>query len=760
MSDGESPDEQQGDGYSSSAIRELISEAERLHQEINLLIEADTFGSVSEMNILENQLVPKTEEILSLLLKMAHRVETFKEPETEDLKHSAIVAINDILNIVLEFEDFFHTDESAKEWSEQISSLRSNLNREVNLDDAFGMDPFYGLDGASKLRTLRYNGSMFGVSLPPAEIFLELLTSEALVFLRGMLQCLFQYQITDAYSYPEGFIGGEISVENIGDFANLLLDRSSVLTMESFEVKENESDRINNMLSQLNFVLVSVADVIQNLKVGKGRYTPTLSEVNSHAIVNEYKPHRPYQNLEMWPAKRKRYSSLRELDIKNWLGMEYHSERVQTSVEGHRIVYRDFLDFIQGLGFEHKKVTAYDDNKRVEPQLTTFEWGGVKRKYREHASIYFYNKHCPISHRELRLSVDSDNERERITINIGVESFRFDAEHDDLPEDATLMKMRDLVETYSTSLLEQFVEHQKEHGLLKNAKFNAYTQELKLKGRTFDDLIISPAKKELIDDNIFALLRHAEVITRRGVDTNRGIMLAGPPGVGKSLTVDAIVNEANCTVLYADFNMLHKIMDEIFIIARKYAPTILILEDIDALGITGQRGMFGSGAGLSNLLNNMDGITSNNGVITVATSNHPEQLDWALIARPGRFDVRMDYSYPDHELLHGILALKLKTYPTAGRLDLDKIVKRMPLGFTGSHIQDIVNQSNYIAINQAKGDIEEAKISQAHLETAFERGLYNFNKFLSERPHVKLTGTPNANEVLKRSHDAGDHQFG
>ena len=120
----------------------------------------------------------------------------------------------------------------------------------------------------------------------------------------------------------------------------------------------------------------------------------------------------------------------------------------------------------------------------------------------------------------------------------------------------------------------------------------------------------------------------------------------------------------------------------------------------------------------------------------------------------------MDYSYPDHELLHGILALKLKMYPTTGRLELDKIVKRMPLGFTGSHIQDIVNQSNYIAINQANGDIEEAKISQAHLETAFERGLYNFNKFLSERPHVKLTGAPNANDVLKRSHDAGDHQFG
>ena len=106
---------------------------------------------------------------------------------------------------------------------------------------------------------------------------------------------------------------------------------------------------------------------------------------------------------------------------------------------------------------------------------------------------------------------------------------------------------------------------------------------------------------------------------------------------------------------------------------------------------------------------------------------------------------------PKLDVRNSIQALKLKTYPT-NRLDLDKIVKRMP--FTGSHIQDIVNQSNYIAINQAKGDIEEAKISQAHLETAFERGLYNFNKFLSERPHVKLTGCSSVPMICI------DHQFG
>ncbi len=247
----------------------------------------------------------------------------------------------------------------------------------------------------------------------------------------------------------------------MSDFADLLLKRSSVLTMHPFHIQESDSDNINNLLTQLNFVLKCVADVIKNLKVGKGPYATVLSNTNSHAIVNEYKPHRPYENLEMWPAKRDEHYSLRELDIRNWVGKEYHSERVQTSVESHPIVYRDFIDFIQGLGFEHKKVTSYNDDKRVEPQLTTFEWGGMKRKYREDASIYFYNKHCPISDRELRLSVDSDSYFKTITMNIGVESFRPDVVDEELNESTILMKMRDRVEVYSTSLLERFIEHQK-----------------------------------------------------------------------------------------------------------------------------------------------------------------------------------------------------------------------------------------------------------------------------------------------------------
>lgn len=215
----------------------------------------------------------------------------------------------------------------------------------------------------------------------------------------------------------------------------------------------------------------------------------------------------------------------------------------------------------------------------------------------------------------------------------------------------------------------------------------------------------------------------------RGVQTNRGIILAGPPGVGKSMTIDSIISKADCTVIYADFISLHKRMEEIFQIARKYSPTILILEDIDALGITAQRDTVNAGGGMSTLLNCMDGIESNDGVITVATSNHPEHLDWALVNRPGRFDIRIDYFYPDNKVLQEILKIKLTPHSCAKNLDLKSIAKEMPFGFTGSHIQDIVNQANYIVTkNKSKNEI-----TQKSLQNAFERTLYNFNKFLEER---------------------------
>ena len=649
---------------------------------------------------------------------------------------------------------FTYEKESDQDWKKTIGIVYGDRYRSTEtIQEALSIKPFQASYWAqTKLQEMNSNDTEKD-QLPSQHLFLEAQLLNSISHLHGILQSILFYNLTKHNIDPEKFLQPTKGIEDVHEFGELLLERTHLLSSRPFDVPEEKSGELNDLLSELIFTQKTVLDMFENIKIGSGPYEPDLSNPEHHMVTNKKEPRIPYANLPMWPIKWQRWESLKELDIKNWLGSSYHAEQVDCGEESHRIVYRDFIDFVQSLGFVHKKVTAYDNEKRLQPQLTTFEWGGKKKKYRTDASIYFHNQCCSISNREMRISVDSSARYKSITVNVGLDFCKPNEDTAEISEEEIPMVTRELTEKYCAQLLDQFETYQKENGLLKNAKFNAHSMELKLKGRTFDDLLLSPSKKQLLDDNIFALLRHADTITARGVETNRGIMLAGPPGVGKSLTLDAIIHEGNCTVLFADFDMLHKAMDMIFRLARKYAPTILILEDIDALGITGQRGITGGGAGLSTLLNNMDGINSNNGVITVATSNHPESLDWALIARPGRFDVRIDYEYPDHDLLSGILELKLKPFPKKEGLELDKIVKRMPHGFTGSHIQDIVNQANYISINQANGSEKDGLISQEHLEQAFERSLYNFNKFLKERPHIRL-------EKSEHSVDSDDVLFG
>ena len=641
---------------------------------------------------------------------------------------------------------FTYEKESDQDWKKTIGIVYGDRYRSAEtIQEALSIKPFEASYWAqTKLQEMNSNDTEKD-QLPSQHLFFEAQLLNSISHLHGILRSILFYNITKHDIDPEKFLQPTKGIEDVHEFSELLLERTHLLSSRPFDVPEEKSGELNDLLSELIFTQKTVLDMFENIKIGSGPYEPDLSNPEHHMVTNKKEPRIPYANLPMWPIKWQRWESLKELDIKNWLGNSYHAEQVDCGEESHRIVYRDFIDFVQSLGFVHKKVTAYDNEKRLQPQLTTFEWGGKKKKYRTDASIYFHNQCCSISNREMRISVDSSARYKSITVNVGLDFCKPNEDTSEISEEEIPMVTRELTEKYCAQLLDRFEAYQKENGLLKNAKFNAHSMELKLKGRTFNDLLLSPSKKQLLDDNIFALLRHADTITARGVETNRGIMLAGPPGVGKSLTLDAIIHEGNCTVLFADFDMLHKAMDMIFRLARKYAPTILILEDIDALGITAQRGVTSGGAGLSTLLNNMDGINSNNGVITVATSNHPESLDWALIARPGRFDVRIDYEYPDHDLLLGILELKLKPYPKKEELELDKIVKRMPHGFTGSHIQDIVNQANYISINQANGSEKDGLISQQNLEQAFERSLYNFNKFLKERPHIRLEKTESSN---------------
>ena len=655
-----------------------------------------------------------------------------------------------------QIKTYFDCESLQEEWNLEIESQILKHSEEIeNFLPLLSNNVFLESITLTLLPYYTYQGN--SSSTPNTHSFMKALLIYALDSVYGCITALTSHMLNLNKSEQVEKLLEELSVESYGDAARQLLSNSEVLAANDYAMSKEQADDINTILHSLTWSMRKFSTTLESLPIGEGRYKPTLSDVNSHVATDSFRPRETYKNLGMWPLEREKdYYSLSELDLNNWIGHEQHSQNISVAGPLHRITYRDFIDFIQTLGYEHKKVTAYRGFRRSKPALTMYDWDERQCKYRPNAHIYFYNPQCPISGTEMRIVVESlvYQGGGDLNVHVGLDLFPLSEEmnhSNDLLYEEQILSIRENAENFVRKLWKDFDTYQREKGLLKNSKFDAMISQINPKGRTFDDMILSDSKKKLLDENIFAILSNSERLIERGVETNRGIMLAGPPGVGKSLTIDAVISKAECTVVFTNFMMLRENMEWIFELSRRYAPTVLILEDIDALGITGQRGEAGSGAGLSTLLNCMDGINSNNGVISVATSNHPEQMDWALIARPGRFDVRIDYPYPEKEVLKSIMELKLSSYQADENIDLDALVKKMPLGFTGSHIHDIVNQANYISINNSKAAAKKVKITQESLASATERTLYNFHKFLDERPHIQLQNPPSVQEVLKGS---------
>lgn len=163
-----------------------------------------------------------------------------------------------------------------------------------------------------------------------------------------------------------------------------------------------------------------------------------------------------------------------------------------------------------------------------------------------------------------------------------------------------------------------------------------------IQGTTFENLILpEPLKSELRDD--FArFLASRERYERYRVPWKRGIVLIGPPGNGKTHAVKALLNSVEHPCLYVkSFKSRnqtdHQNIREVFDEARERAPCILVLEDLDSLINDGNRSFF---------LNELDGFASNSGILTIATTNHPERLDPAILDRPSRFDRKYHFGLP------------------------------------------------------------------------------------------------------------------
>jgi len=242
---------------------------------------------------------------------------------------------------------------------------------------------------------------------------------------------------------------------------------------------------------------------------------------------------------------------------------------------------------------------------------------------------------------------------------------------------------------------------------------------------TFSDVAgVEGAKLELTE--VADFLKSPDRFTAVGAKIPKGVLLVGPPGTGKTLLAKAVAGEAGVPFFSISGSEFVEMfvgvgasrVRDLFEQAKKNAPCIVFIDEIDAVGR--QRGA-GMGGGndereqtLNQLLTEMDGFEGNSGIIIVAATNRPDVLDSALM-RPGRFDRQVTVDRPDYAGRLQILNVHAKDKTLSKDVDLDKVARRTP-GFTGADLANLLNEA---AILAARKDLD--KVSNDEVGDAIER---------------------------------------
>ena len=239
---------------------------------------------------------------------------------------------------------------------------------------------------------------------------------------------------------------------------------------------------------------------------------------------------------------------------------------------------------------------------------------------------------------------------------------------------------------------------------------------------TFRDVAGADEEKEELQE-IVEFLRDPDKYLKLGAHIPKGVLLVGPPGTGKTLLAKAVAGEADVKFLSisgSDFVEMYvgvgaSRVRDLFLQAKKEAPAIVFIDEIDAVGR--QRGS-GLGGGhdereqtLNQLLVEMDGFGSNEGVVVLAATNRVDILDPALL-RPGRFDRQVYVGLPDIKGREEILAIHAHNKPLAEDVDLGQVAKGTP-GFTGADLENLLNEAALLAGRQNKMAIDKAAIDEA-----------------------------------------------
>ena len=242
---------------------------------------------------------------------------------------------------------------------------------------------------------------------------------------------------------------------------------------------------------------------------------------------------------------------------------------------------------------------------------------------------------------------------------------------------------------------------------------------------TFRDVAGADEEKEELQE-IVSFLRAPGKFLDLGAHIPKGVLLVGPPGTGKTLLAKAVAGEANVGFLSisgSDFVEMYvgvgaSRVRHLFEEAKKQAPAIVFIDEIDAVGR--QRGS-GLGGGhdereqtLNQLLVEMDGFTSNEGVVVLAATNRVDILDPALL-RPGRFDRQVYVGLPDIRGREEILAIHARNKPLAEDVDLERLAKGTP-GFTGADLENLLNEAALLAGRRDLPAVDMATLEEAMIK--------------------------------------------
>lgn len=268
---------------------------------------------------------------------------------------------------------------------------------------------------------------------------------------------------------------------------------------------------------------------------------------------------------------------------------------------------------------------------------------------------------------------------------------------------------------------------------------------------TFEDVAGVEAAKEDLKE-VVEFLQDPSRFTRLGAKIPTGALLVGPPGTGKTLLARAVAGEAGVpffTISGSDFVEMFvgvgaSRVREMFADARKHAPCIIFIDEIDAVGR--HRGVGTSGGHeereqtLNQLLVEMDGFDGQEGVIIIAATNRPDVLDKALL-RPGRFDRQIEVPYPDIQGREKILEVHMKGKPIAAELDVKYIARGTP-GFSGADLANLVNEAALLSARRNK-----LKITMREFEDARDKVMMG-----AERRTLAMTDEEKA---MTAYHEAG-----